>query len=651
MIFVDETECTCGNGNVYQPKNDKEKLDSLQTALDTLNAEVESLRSSVAGFEASMQNYSNAAKKYTDKSMVDVRNYIENDIASSINTEQVIAGNVSVDTLSAGTSVGAALIAGKDVVASENMVTPAIDAEEANISKAKITEATIDTLEARDFSVTNMSFENVTADNVNANDIDVSNIDATAIEASIIKVKKIVSDLITSDTTEYKHAEGVDNTHLFKLSVPFYDGITNIIEQNGDFNIVIISNSIVSYTQNNDKEYLRKIDFEKDSVDLYFANISDAFWYKVMHFGAGNPREVTAGIIARTGVKLNIAERHGTVIYGESAGANYVILDNLPEDGLTGYIYILRTGGSYVYDDDTEAFIPMSKDISIDDHVSIGTLDENLIYLATQYTADMSEMAFDGTFYEIPSFMKSEQVPEGAKLMYLEDNKLKFIGTLPPYSGLKYGRLESVEANKAWFEGLTWMEGYAPTAIEITTSWAIVSADIRNGQGVTVTYKGTEYPVARWDDLDDWSSDCYIDTPDGEINAYNYDPTLPGIKAYTEDVTATSLLAPSNRPLEVELSAFEYSTPAITVSNNIEERSVATQDVQAFVDYRQNAINELLDLRSAETAAAVAEIDVPETNINWNNVMNTVNPDLLPTDPDGNVLIATEDIDFSVLLS
>ena len=53
-------------------------------------------------------------------------------------------------------------------------------------------------------------------------------------------------------------------------------------------------------------------------------------------------------------------------------------------------------------------------------------------------------------------------------------------------------------------------------------------------------------------------------------------------------------------PETVALADFTYSTPTIKVGN---DREVATQEVQSFVDYRENATDALLDSRSAENAA------------------------------------------------
>lgn len=147
-------------------------------------------------------------------------------------------------------------------------------------------------------------------------------------------------------------------------------------------------------------------------------------------------------------------------------------------------------------------------------------LDESLIYRATQYTSDKSVSAFPGTFYEVTDFIESEQIPQGAKLMYLNDNTIKFCSTLPPHSGLKYGKEETVLANKDWFDNIAWM---------------------------------------------------------------------------TETVSVTD---------------FEYSIPTIEVKNaDGETRSVATQEVQAFTDSKEDVTEGLLDVGLAKTADKLNSVD------------------------------------------
>lgn len=154
------------------------------------------------------------------------------------------------------------------------------------------------------------------------------------------------------------------------------------------------------------------------------------------------------------------------------------------------------------------------------EHTTTGMFDENLLYPAVKYTADMSEQAYDGNFYELPSWLELETKPAGAKFAYVDNGVVRFTASVPMLSGTIYGEPEAVAQNKAAFDTITWIGNTVP------------------------------------------------------------------------------------------LTDIIYKTPTINVNNTEGEttRSVATQNVQAFVDYKQNAINERLDARSSENRAMIREL-------------------------------------------
>ena len=115
-------------------------------------------------------------------------------------------------------------------------------------------------------------------------------------------------------------------------------------------------------------------------------------------------------------------------------------------------------------------------------HTTTGSIDENLIFRATQHTFDYSESAFNGLFYEVASFMESGQIPEGAKLIYNDNGTLKFTTSLPPNSGLQFGSPESVAANKEWFDGIEWMPETVALA-DFTYSTPVMT--VKNADGET----------------------------------------------------------------------------------------------------------------------------------------------------------------------
>lgn len=93
-----------------------------------------------------------------------------------------------------------------------------------------------------------------------------------------------------------------------------------------------------------------------------------------------------------------------------------------------------------------------------------GSIDESLAYRVTQHTYDYSESAFSGRFYEVAPFMESDQIPEGAKLIYNDNGTLRFTSSLPPYSGLQFGSPESVASYREWFNSIEWMPETVPLA-------------------------------------------------------------------------------------------------------------------------------------------------------------------------------------------
>ena len=141
-----------------------------------------------------------------------------------------------------------------------------------------------------------------------------------------------------------------------------------------------------------------------------------------------------------------------------------------------------------------------------------GSIDESLAYRVTQHTYDYSESAFSGRFYEVAPFMESDQIPEGAKLIYNDNGTLRFTSSLPPYSGLQFGSPESVASYREWFNSIEWM------------------------------------------------------------------------------------------PETVPLADFEYSVPSIKAGK---KREVATQEVQSFADHKGEAVDTLLDRKTAENASDI----------------------------------------------
>lgn len=308
----------------------------------------------------------------------------------------------------------------------------------------------------------------------------------------------------------------------------------------------------------------------------------------------------------------------------------------------------------------TEAALAKRGNARTDVHTTAGEINENLIFRATQHTADYSKSAFGGLFYEVASFMKSDQIPTGAKLIYLYDNMLRFCTTYPPYSGLQYGADESVEANRLWFESIDWMsvEGTSGTynlaaGVQVlpvgnTKDISSVKIGYTNAEGIEVNT--TETPAVP----------AYTYNVEGKVGSLSYDIKFSGTTAtvvLTPDagVTATDIYVEvsytTHSIIVVPLEDFSYTTPVIKV----QDEEVAPQNILSFVDYRENATDELLDKRSAETAATVKSISDSisvepgdDTIAKRNSSGQLKGADITDSDTDGTLLVNKNYIDQKI---
>lgn len=366
MIFVDdEPNCGCGcdkqnNAPVYPVA---EKLDSLQTSVDKLNKSFFYVNTDIENLKETCAVISVQANNYTDAEINELRDNISQSIAESVNTAQVLATNVNADNVIAGTEITTPSLTADDVIATSNLTAPEADITEITSTTANLTSAEIGTAE-----ITNLTAVNASLQNISMTDLDVSTIDATSaeigtIESNLSKIKKIAAELITTDTTEYNHGEAVDNTHLFKLTIPFYDGITNIIEEQDDFNITIIDNSVITYTQADNKDYLKRVHIGTNSIEFFFENIGDDLWYKLVHLGSDDVPQPVAETVLKTGVEFNIVSSHGTIVYktGSTEGGylRYAVVDELPSSGVADFVYVVVSDNSYLWDEDSQTFIPL----------------------------------------------------------------------------------------------------------------------------------------------------------------------------------------------------------------------------------------------------------------------------------------------------
>lgn len=632
MIFTDDYIPFHKEADYCEEKNETQdrQIEELQNKLKLLKDEVQEMQNTINGLDFKIDDKYEAQTQTLSQNITEAVNTLQNNLANKTTTALVVTDHINANDAVLTNNLQARDVSVSGLVNADMFIGNNIDLTHGRIGEflsdfETIQKSTIYYLNAVNATINKLNMTNLSTDDFNAR---LAIIDS--LTSGMSTVARLNADLITvSDDGEWHTPTAhPTNDELLKVSFPYYDGIVNIVSQNETFNFSLINDTLVTFNQKDPNLY--RVDFNKvnhkghftysdeggitlpqfktgtlevtinefyhtvmelvygeekyvylsdrtyvaydggttvtmsypygdtpvavfdcilettkPTIDLYFRK---SFNYKEIHIGGNKYYESFSEIVDRTLYESNVNTLEGTVsateiVFGDNITVSVLVLDELPDEGSKNTIYVVRNDRSYFYNNEDGKFEPMSlKTDIVSGHITKGEINENLMFLVTQYTADYSESAFSGTFYEVTDFIESDQIPEGAKLMYLESGNVRFCDTLPPFSGTQFGMASSVQANKEWFENISW---------------------------------------------------------------------------YSYSVTGT--------PFMIPLPDFEYKTPAITISDEAgHEASVATQKVQAYVDYRQNAINNLLDLRSSENRM---QIDQNTEDIATNKANIKINAD------------------------
>ena len=402
-----------------------------------------------------------------------------------------------------GEGVQADVVLDRDTIKAPNVMANKVVAKVGEVTSVKSGNTVTDSLEVT--GKTTVKDLDITGEITGLNNVD---IDAKSIVTPIIEADEVVAGSIyTSMDNKLHPTPGLDNNDYYIITLPTFTGniVLNWVDGSG--------NTIWSGTATgNGEDY----GFTWSTVSKDAIVVTNLYQYDKHLY-------IKTNVNGDLAYSYHTTEKLGEIGIGFNGVAGWTnpeSLDDLTDEKYKHRCYELEGtvifGSSYLPGFNVQLGTIETNKIIIEGenlvnkHTTTGHIDENLIFRATQHTFDYSESAFNGLFYEVTSFMESDQIPEGAKLIYNDNGTLKFTTSLPPYSGLQFGSPEIVAANKEWFDGIEWM------------------------------------------------------------------------------------------PETVALADFTYSTPTIKVGN---DREVATQEVQSFVDYRENATDALLDSRSAENAA------------------------------------------------
>lgn len=404
-----------------------------------------------------------------------------------------------------GEGVQADVVLDRDTIKAPNVMADKVVAKVGEVTSVKSGNTVTDSLEVT--GKTTVKDLDITGQITGLDNVD---IDAKSIVTPIIEADEVVAGSIHTSTDNKLHpTPGLDNNDYYIITLPTFTGniVLNWVDGSG--------NTIWSATATgNGKDY----GFTWSTVSKDVIVVTDLYQYDKHLY-------IKTNVNGDLAYSYHTTEKLGEIGIGFNGVAGWTNPESL--DDLVDWKYKHRCtvldgtvifGSSYLPGFilrleriETEELIINGQDI-VGTQTVKGSIDESLAYRVTQYTYDYSESAFIGRFYEVAPFMKSDQIPEGAKLIYNDNGTLRFTTSLPPYSGLQFGSPKSVAANKGWFDGIEWM------------------------------------------------------------------------------------------PETVALADFEYSVPSIKAGK---KREVATQEVQSFADHKGEAVDTLLDRKTAENASDI----------------------------------------------
>lgn len=339
MIFVED------NYDEQQVIADQEKtdtgqdikIDSLQTAVDALNVAVAGLQGELDTLGSSIDDRFIAEANTLHGDVVNAINNLEATLAVNINTEQIIASDVqaatgsvddfNADTIEAGSANIEAVTADDITVADTLTVQTQI-----NAAAASVTNATIQYLTAASAAISSF----------NITDLSVTNFDSVAayidvITAEVANIARLNASLITvSDGGLWHQPIGApDNTELLKITIPAYQGMIDIISENGELNVSILNGTTVSF--NHDGSLIHRIEFDSspnieqsynqiviDANDTFAAGVPDNIEGIEFTYKGAVYRYATADLNTTVDSDLSISYSSNTLTF--TAGSNEVDL-------------------------------------------------------------------------------------------------------------------------------------------------------------------------------------------------------------------------------------------------------------------------------------------------------------------------------------
>jgi len=333
------------------------RIDSLQTAVDSLNAQVSAINASIETINASINDKYSAQTQTLMSALTSQINALSEALSSVVSTAQVSANIGNFERLAATisatiTSLSAEIATITEKATIEEAEINMLDVNIANVGTLGAIVANLETVNAElinvtSFVVTSLTVRNFEADNINAETVESKSVTADKVSTLNITGKGWHTPISTPDNTELLH-----------ITIPNIDGEVLFLTQDGEFSISILNNYLISYNQQD--SYIYRIERNENRTDLYLMNVGDTVNYRCLCLGADGYVIPTSEIVDRTGYKQNILDKKGILALNSSnVELEILYIDFIPATGESGILYLSRAQGGYIWNEETEQWIPL----------------------------------------------------------------------------------------------------------------------------------------------------------------------------------------------------------------------------------------------------------------------------------------------------
>lgn len=341
------------------PKKDKQqdiKIADLQAAVDELNSQIDAISITLGTLSASIDDKYAAQTQTLMNALTTQINSLSSALESALTTGQLTAQIANIERLMVTVSAGFVALE------AETAKIESLEAEDIESDSVKADSAEIKTLSAE-----KAVFNEATITLLNMLALTVQSLTADTASIKEVTAEKINTEKIKTDLLNTEHIAGgawhtpistPDNTELLHISIPRYNGMAQLQTEDNEFNVSILNNYLVSYNQRG--KYLYRIERKDESIDIYLQNVGDTVNYRVLFVGSETSGTVTSELVDKTAYRQTITDFAGVLsLESEVLGVNILFCDYLPDEGEENNLYVVKTQGSYLWNESTREFIPL----------------------------------------------------------------------------------------------------------------------------------------------------------------------------------------------------------------------------------------------------------------------------------------------------